>query len=286
MEVEIIKFLKLFRKYFLIFIGSAIFAAGLEFFLIPNKILDGGVVGISIIVQNYMSLPIGVFIFLFNIPFLYLGYKQIGLNFTIASLFGVTALSVMTAVFHPYPPLVTDPFLACIFGGIILGIGVGLVIRSGGTLDGSEMFSIFATKNLPISVGEMVLAINVVIFVVSGFIFSWESALYSMISYFIAAKVMDIVIEGLNDSKSVMIISKEYQKISEAIQQQLGRGVTLLNGEGGYSGDETKVIFCVITRIEEATLKSIVVENDKNAFLSIGNIAEVSGANFKKKDIH
>lgn len=211
----------IFKKYFLILLGSVIFAAGLEFFLIPNEILDGGVVGISMLVQYYFNLPLGIFIFILNIPFLYLGYKQIGKDFTIASIFGVIALSVMTAVFHPYPPLVTDQFLACVFGGIILGIGVGLVIRYGGTLDGSEMFSIFATKNLPISVGEMVLGINIIIFLISGVVFSWQSALYSMISYFIAAKVMDIVIEGLNDSKSVMIISKEYRKISNDIQKKI-----------------------------------------------------------------
>ncbi len=276
----------LFRKYFFVLIGSIIFAAGLEFFLIPNNILDGGVVGLSIIARHYLGLPIGVFIFLFNLPFLYLGYKQIGTGFAVASAFGIISLSIMTAVFHPYPPLVTDPFLACIFGGIILGIGVGLVIRLGGTLDGSEMFSIFATKSLPISVGEMVLAINVVIFVIAGFVFTWESALYSMISYFIAAKVMDVVIEGVNDSKSVMIITKEYRTIADEIQKQLGRGVTFFHGEGGYSGDELKIIFCVITRIEESTLKEIVTSIDDNAFLSIGNIAEVSGANFKKKNIH
>lgn len=274
------------QKYLIIILGSFIYAAGLEFFLIPNKILDGGVIGVAMIAQHYLKLPLGVFIVLLNIPFLYLGYKQIGKSFTLMSIFGIIVLSIFSTLFHPYPPLVTDPFLACIFGGIILGIGVGLVIRIGGTLDGSEMFSIFATKKLPMSVGEMVLVINVVIFVISGFIFSWESALYSMISYFIAARVMDIVIEGLNDSKSVMIISKEYRLISNAIQKQLGRGVTLLKAEGGYSGDDTKVVFCVITRIEESTLKSIVTSLDKNAFLSIGNIAEVSGANFKKRDIH
>ena len=258
----------------------------LEFFLIPNNILDGGVIGVSIIARHYLGLPLGLFIFLLNIPFLYLGYKQIGKGFSIASIFGIVILSVATSYFHSIPPLVTDPFLACIFGGIILGIGVGLVIRNGGTLDGSEMFSIYATKKLPISVGEMVLGINVVIFIASGFVFTWEAALYSMISYFIASKVMDIVIEGLNDSKSVMVITSNYQVISQEIQDRLGRGVTLLHGEGGYSGHETKIIFCVITRIEESKLKKIVFRNDKNAFLSIGTVSEVSGANFKKKDIH
>ena len=286
MRVTIYQKLNYIKNYIIIIIGSIIFAAGLEFFLIPNKILDGGVIGISMIFQHYLNIPLGTFIVLFNIPFLYLGYKQIGKGFTISSIFGIIILSIMTLIFHPFPPLVTDPFLACIFGGIILGIGVGLVIRNGGTLDGSEMFSIFVTKNLPISVGEMVLSINIVIFIISGFIFSWEPALYSMISHFIAAKVMDIVIEGLNDSKSIMIITKEYENISHDIQTKLGRGVTLLHAEGGYSGEDTKVIYCVITRIEESLLKNIVVSNDKNAFLSIGNIAEVSGGNFKKKDIH
>lgn len=274
------------KKYISIIIGSLIFAAGLEFFLIPNNILDGGVIGISIIVRHYIGLPLGVFIFLFNIPFLFLGYKQIGKGFSVASVFGIIVLSVATSYLQKFPPLITDPFLACVFGGIILGIGVGLVIRNGGTLDGSEMFSIYATKKLPISVGEMVLGINVIIFIASGFVFSWEAALYSMISYFIASKVMDIVIEGLNDSKSVMIISSNYQVISQEIQDRLGRGVTLLHGEGGYTGHETKIIFCVITRIEESKLKKIVFKNDRGAFLSIGTVSEVSGGNFKKKDIH
>ncbi|MBF0746815.1 YitT family protein [Gemella sp. 19428wG2_WT2a] len=274
------------QKYILIVIGSIIYAAGLEFFLVPNKILDGGVVGISMIAQHYLHLPLGIFLVVLNMPFVYLGYKQIGTPFALASIFGIITMSIFTNIFHPYPPLIVDPFLACIFGGITLGLGAGLVIRAGGTLDGTDMFSIYATKKLPISVGEMVLMISVVIFIISGFVFTWEAALYAMISYFIAAKVMDIVIEGINESKSIMIISKEYRQITEYIQTQLGRGVTLLKAEGGYSGDDTKVIFCVITRIEETTLKEIVTSIDPNAFLSIGNISEVAGANFKKRDIH
>ncbi|MBF0709881.1 MULTISPECIES: YitT family protein [unclassified Gemella] len=274
------------QKYILIVIGSIIYAAGLEFFLVPNKILDGGVVGISMIAQHYLHLPLGIFLVVLNMPFVYLGYKQIGTSFALASIFGIITMSIFTNIFHPYPPLIVDPFLACIFGGITLGLGAGLVIRAGGTLDGTDMFSIYATKKLPISVGEMVLMISVVIFIISGFVFTWEAALYAMISYFIAAKVMDIVIEGINESKSIMIISKEYRQITEYIQTQLGRGVTLLKAEGGYSGDDTKVIFCVITRIEETTLKEIVTSIDPNAFLSIGNISEVAGANFKKRDIH
>lgn len=280
------KKIKILKKYLLILVGAIIFAAGLEFFLVPNNILDGGVVGVSMILQNYIKIPLGVFIVILNIPFLYLGYKQIGRRFTIASLFGIVAMSVFTSLFHPYPPLVTDPFLACIFGGIVLGLGVGLVIKAGGTLDGSEMFSIFATRKLPVSVGEMVLGINVVIFIFAGFVFTWESALYSMIAYFIAAKVMDVTIEGVNESKSVFIISTKYKEISEEISKELGRSTTLLNAEGGYSGAETKVVFCVVTKLEESKLKDLVEEIDDGAFVSIGHVSEVSGANFKKRDIH
>lgn len=277
---------KLIQKYITILVGSAIFAAGLEFFLIPNNILDGGVVGISMILQNYIKVPLGLFIVLFNIPFLYLGYKQIGRRFTLASLVGIILMSVFTSLFHQYPPLINDPFLACIFGGIVLGLGVGLVIKAGGTLDGSEMFSIFATKKLPVSVGEMVLGINVIIFLIAGFVFSWESALYSMITYFIAAKVMDVTIEGINESKSVLVISSKYTEITQEISKELGRSSTLLHAEGAYRGEETKVVFCVITRLEESKLKELIYDIDENAFMSVGHVAEVTGANFKKRDIH
>ncbi|MBF0846144.1 YitT family protein, partial [Streptococcus danieliae] len=126
-----------------IVIGSIIYAAGLEFFLVPNKILDGGVVGISMIAQHYLHLPLGIFLVVLNMPFVYLGYKQIGTPFALASIFGIITMSIFTNIFHPYPPLIVDPFLACIFGGITLGLGAGLVIRAGGTLDGTDMFSIY-----------------------------------------------------------------------------------------------------------------------------------------------
>ncbi|BCJ86759.1 hypothetical protein skT53_17440 [Effusibacillus dendaii] len=192
----------------------------------PNHIIDGGVTGVSIMLSHLTGMKLGVFLFLFNLPFLIIGYKQIGTTFAISTLFGVFVMSLGTALFLPVPSLTQVLLLSSVFGGIISGIGVGLVIRAGGS------------------------------------------------------------IEGLDQSRFVWIISEEYNEIGSTVSTDLGRGVTYLNGEGGYSGDVKKVIFCVITRLEEAKLKSIVDEIDPSSFLAIGNIHDVKGGRFKKKDIH
>lgn len=263
-------------------------AVGLEFFFVPNKIIDGGIVGISIIVSYLSGIPLGVFIFLFNLPFLFLGYKQIGKTFALSTLFAVTVLSITTYLFHMWhvEAFVEEQLLASVFGGIILGAGVGLVIRFGGSLDGTEIIAILFNKKSPFSVGEIVMFFNLFILTSAGFVFGWESAMYSLIGYYIAFKMIDLTIEGFDESKSVWIISDSYKEIGDALMDRLGRGVTYMTGEGGFSGDDKKVIFCVITRLEEAKLKSIVDELDPAAFLAIGNIHDVKGGRFKKKDIH
>ncbi|MEK4231209.1 YitT family protein [Solibacillus sp. FSL H8-0538] len=277
---------KFFIRIILVIIGALIFAVGLELFLVPNQVMDGGIVGISIMASHILGVPSGVFIFTINLPFLYLGYKQIGKTFAITTAVGITVLSVATIYLHQLEPFTTDVLLATVFGGIILGVGVGIVIRFGGSLDGTEILAILFTKRLPFSVGEIIMYVNLLIFTAAGFVFTWEQAMYSVIAYYIAAKMIDIVVEGLNESKSVHIISDHADIIGQAIIDRLGRGVTYLNGQGAYTGDDKKVIFTVVTRIEEAKLKSIVQELDPNAFMSISNAAEVSGGRFKKKDIH
>ena len=195
-------------------------------------------------------------------------------------------MSIGTYFLHPVKPLTIDPLLAAVFGGVILGIGVGLVIRVGGSLDGTEIVAILLTKRLPFSVGEIVMGCNIFILGSAGFVFGWDHAMYSLIAYFIAYKVIDITIEGFNESKAVWVISDDYRDIGEAIMSRLGRGVTYMNGEGGFTGGAKTVIFCVITRIEEAKLKTIVGEIDRNAFVAVGNIHDVRGGRFKKKAIH
>jgi uncharacterized membrane-anchored protein YitT (DUF2179 family) len=278
--------IKIIKVIFFITFGSILMGVGIEEFLVPNKILDGGITGISIILSHLTGIKLGAFIFTLNIPFFYIGYKLIGKTFALSTLLGITVLSVSTALLHDVPVFTSDPLLATVFGGMILGAGVGIVIRYGGSLDGTEILAIIANKKLPFSVGEIVMFFNVFIFTSAGFVFGWNRAMYSVLAYFIAYKTIDIVIQGLDESKSVWIISERHQDIGEALLARLGRGVTYLNGEGAFTGDDKKVIFCVITRLEEAKLKSIVEELDPNAFLAVANISEVRGGRFKKSAIH
>lgn len=278
--------IKVIKRLIFLLLGASLVSVGLEIFLVPNNIIDGGVVGVSIILSHLTQLPLGVFLFILNLPFLFLGYKQIGKTFALSTLIGVSIMSIGTALLHPVPALTVDPLLAAVFGGIILGVGVGMVIRYGGSLDGTEIVAILVNKKSPFSVGEIVMFFNLFILASAGFVFGWDHAMYSLIAYYIAFKMIDITIEGFDESKAVWIISDNYRDIGEAILDRLGRGVTYLNGEGGFSGGEKRVIFCVITRLEEAKMKSIVEDYDPTAFLAVGNIHDVKGGRFKKKDIH
>ncbi|WP_373880528.1 YitT family protein [Lysinibacillus sp. FN11] len=277
---------KVFARIIMVSLGAIIMALGLELFLVPNHIMDGGIVGVSIITSHLLKLPLGIFIFILNLPFIFLGYKQIGKTFALSTGLGITVLSFSTLALHNIHQFTEDTLLATVFGGMILGVGVGIVIRYGGSLDGTEILAILANSKTPFSVGEIIMFFNIIIFTVAGFIFNWEQAMYSIIAYYIAYKMIDIVIQGLEESKSVYIISDEIDEIGQTIMDRLGRGVTFLHGEGAYTGNDKKVIFTVITRLEESKLKTIVAEIDDNAFLAIGNIAEVKGGRFKKKDIH
>jgi uncharacterized membrane-anchored protein YitT (DUF2179 family) len=277
---------KIIKRAIFIFIGAWLVAVGLEIFLVPNRIIDGGIVGISIIFSHLTGKSLGLFLILLNLPFLYVGYKQIGKTFALSTLFGVIIMAIGTTVLHPVKVITEDLLLATVFGGVSLGIGVGMVVRYGGSLDGTEIVAILFNKKSPFSVGEIVMFFNLFILGSAGFVFGWDRAMYSLMAYFIAFKMIDIVIEGFDESKSVWIISDFHKEIGETLLARLGRGVTYLSGEGGYTGDDKKVIFCVITRLEEAKLKSIVEETDPAAFLAIGTIHDVKGGRFKKRDIH
>lgn len=277
---------RMVARLFVMTLGALLAAVALEIFLVPNNIIDGGIVGISIIVSYLSKWPLGIFLILFNLPFLALGYKQIGKTFTWSTLYSVVVLSIGTFLLHPIPPITIDSLLAAVFGGIILGIGVGMVIRSGGSMDGTEIVAILFNKKTPFSVGEVVMFLNIFILGSAGFVFGWDRAMYSLIAYYIAFKAIDVTLEGFDESKVVWIISEKSREIGRTLLDRLGRGVTYLQGEGGFSGDDKRVIFCVITRLEEAKLKSIVEELDPAAFVAVGNIHDVRGGRFKKRDIH
>ncbi|MFC5463402.1 YitT family protein [Lederbergia graminis] len=273
-------------RIFIVTIGALIMAISLEVFLIPNNILDGGITGIAIIISHLTGLKVGILLFALNLPFIFVGYKQIGKTFALTTLYGIIVLSSSSLFLHHHYIVTHDLLLATVFGGIILGIGVGLVIRYGGSLDGTEIISILINNKLPLSVGEVILFFNFFIFSTAGFVFSWERAMYSILTYFIASKFIDIIVSGLNESKSAWIISDNPEKIADAILARLGRSVTVLNGLNPYSGEDKQVVFCVITRLEEKKLKSILNELDANAFLAVGSISEAQGGRFKKKGIH
>ena len=280
------KLKKTILRFLGITIGALVMAVALEEVLIPNHLVDGGVTGIAMMISHMTGLSLGLFLFLLNLPFLYFGYKQIGKSFAISVTYGIVVLSAATT-FIPLPGAFTnDTLLATVLGGIMLGIGVGIAIRSGGCLDGSETLAIMFNKKSPFSVGQIILFMNLFILGSASFVFGLDRAMYSLIAYFIAFKTIDLVSEGFNQTKSIWIISEKPELIGEKIMFRLGRGVTYLNGRGGYTNDDKQVIFCVISRLEEAKLKTIVHEVDPSAFLAFSNMTEISGGNFKKQDIH
>lgn len=280
------KKVKTVYKFLFLTIGAILASIGLEIFLVPNNIVDGGINGISIITSYLTKMPLGVSIFVFNLPFLIFGYSQIGKTFVISTLYAISMLSLGVSAFHTMPSLTQDPLLASVFGGIILGIGVGMVIRYGGSLDGTEIVAIILSKKTAFSVGEIVMFFNLFILSSAGVVFGWDRAMYSLIAYFVAFKVIDLTIEGLDESKAVIIISDKPDEIAEVLMARLGRGVTFLEGQGGYSKQAKGVLYSVVTRLEVSKLKSIIDEIDEEAFVTIQDVHEVLGGRLAKKAIH
>ncbi|MFS0822682.1 YitT family protein [Bacillus sp. 1P02SD] len=267
----------------MIIVGAAIAAASIELFLIPNKIIDGGIIGISLIV-DYLTptyITFGFLVVIFNLPFMYSGYIQIGKTFMWSSILGIVALAIIETLLHYVQPFDIEPILAAVFGGLLLGTGVGIVIRNGGSMDGTEILSIILTKKLPFSVGEFVMFINIFIFALAGFVFGLESAMYSVLAYYIAFKTIDAVVEGLDETKAAIIVSEQFDEISDAILHRLGRGTTKLKGRGGYTDEEKEVVYVVVTRLEVTKLKGIIQEIDPSAFITIMDTHEVRGGRFK-----
>ena len=276
------------RKFFtnLIFLtlGAFIAAFAIESILVPNKIIDGGVVGISIMMNYKTKLPLGLYIFVLNLPFIFLALQKMGKLFVLSTFYAVAMLSVGVSMIPIWTGgrHVTDPFLACIFGGVILGLGVGLILRNNGSLDGTEIVALHFAKKLGFSVGEIVMFFNLFIFTAAGVVFeNWQSAMYSIIAYFITYRVIDIVIDGLNESKSIRIISDLSQEIGSAIMEQFDVSVTYIDATGGFSGQKKRMIYCIISRLEIMKLKALIKTIDPSAFIAVENVHEVDGVRIK-----
>ena len=271
----------------IVIIGGFIAAYGLEAVLIPNNVSDGGITGISIVISQTTPLSLGLLIALLNIPFVYLGYKQIGKSFAINSVIGIASLAIGTSLMHHVPTIIEgDALLITVVGGIILGIGMGLALRNGGALDGIDMLAVLLSRKLPFGTSDLILFLNFFVFIIVSFVFGFKGALLSAIAYYIASKVIIIVEEGLSGSKTYKIITSEPNEMVETIRDRLGRSATFNTVYGAYSNQEFREITCVINRMEESKIKAIIREVDPKAFVTVYEVVEVSGGTFQKRNIH
>ena len=275
------KWIQIAFDYVMMAVGAVIAAFAIEEFLVPCTILDGGVVGIGIMINNLTGITLGLLTLVINIPFLIIGSKQLGKSFVIKSAYSMLIFSAFLKVFERLENATQEYLLAVCFGGVILGIGVGLVIKFGGCLDGTESVALLLNKKYNIPVGRIVLGFNVVIFVVAGLLFGFDRAMYSLLTYFITSKVLDIIEEGFNQAKAAMIITDSAYEISSQIYGKLGRTVTLMEGEGLVSGKKV-VMYCVLTRFEINELKEIIKDIDTSAFITITDVSEIIGKYIKQ----
>ncbi len=266
--------------YIMLTVGVVIAAYALETILIPNNILDGGITGISIIISKLTKLPVSIFILLLNIPFIYIGYKNMGKNFLIRVIYSMTLFAFFLYYFSYFESLTDSILLSTIYGGALLGFGVGLVIHAGGCVDGTESVALVVSKKTSFSVGQVVLCFNIIIYFIAGFIFGLDRALYSLLTYFITFKVIDLVSEGMEQAKAALIITDKGTDMATEIYNRLGRTVTKLRGKGLISG-EKEVLYCVLTRIEVFELKRICEDMDQSSFVTILEVSDIIGNHIK-----
>ncbi|UNJ81397.1 YitT family protein [Metabacillus dongyingensis] len=279
--------LKMILRGLIVIIGGFIAAYGLETVLIPNNVSDGGVTGLSIVGSELLGLPLGVLIAVINIPFIWLGYQQIGKSFAIYSIIGIASLALGTSLMHHTPAIIEgDTLLVTVVGGIIIGFGMGLALRNGGALDGIDMLAVLLSRKLPFGTSDLILFLNTFVFIFVSIAFGLQGAILSAIAYFIASKVIHIVEVGLSGSKTFTIITTQPVLMVETIRDRLGRSATYKEAYGGYSHEKFKEITCVINRLEESKIKEIINEIDKTAFVTVYDVAEVKGGNFRKHNIH
>jgi len=278
--------LKVLREYFFILIGVLLTAVGLDMFLVPNRIAAGGVSGIATILHYVAGFPVGTAMLAINIPLFIIGIKQFGLGMGLRSLFGTVTLSLLIDLMASLeiPEPTQNPLLASIYGGIIVGIGIGIVFRNKGTTGGTDLAAAIINNYMKLSVGVVLFIVDASVIIAAGLAFhSAELALYALLTVFLTARVIDIVQEGFGNTKAALIISNKPEEVADAILKKLDRGVTSLSGKGMYTGNEREVILSVVTRPEISILKDLVHEIDPKAFVILTDVHEVLGEGFKKR---
>ena len=270
-------------KYFMITLGILIDAIALELFLIPNSVLDGGLTGISLMIQYKTGWPLGLIVSVFNLPFIFLGMKQVGKRFALAYTYALAVFTLFTQLFHHVAPVTENELLSVAFGGFLLGAGVGLVLRGGACIDGTELVALMISRKSAASTGVVILVFNLIIFTVASFLFGVDRALLSLLTYYIASRIIDKVEEGLDTAKQVIIITDDAEPIADAIYKRLGRTVTISSARGLVSGKK-EMLYVVITRLALPELREIVEASDESAFITISDVNEIIGKHVRKVD--
>ncbi|WP_207763823.1 YitT family protein [Flagellimonas pacifica] len=270
------------------FIAAGIFSAafGLESFLLPNRFIDGGVTGISLLITEITQIPLWLLIIIVNVPFIFMAYKAIGRQFAIKAIIAILGLALVLVAID-FPEVTQDKLLVAVFGGFFLGAGIGLSIRGGSVLDGTEVLAIFLSRKWGVKIGDVIILVNVVIFMAAAYLLSIEAALYSMLTYLAASKTLDFVVEGIEEYTGVTIISDKSEEIREMIIGKMGRGLTIYQAKGGYGKNgghnEYDVIYTVITRLEIRKLHIEIEKLDKKAFVVMNSINDTKGGMVKKR---
>lgn len=274
---------------FFITIGVILAGFGLKGFLLPNSFIDGGAMGISLLISETTALSLSILIVIVNFPFIILGYTNLGKQFALKSILAIIGLA-LTVHFIPYPLITSDKLLIAVFGGFFLGAGIGLAIRGGAVIDGTEVLAIYLSKKTGLTIGDVILIFNIIIFSFGAYILSIEVALYAMLTYMAAAKTVDFIIEGVEEYTGITIISIESEKIRLMITEDLGRGVTVYAGKGGYGKNgstltEIDIIYTIVTRLEIARLQTEIDKIDVNAFVVMNSIKDTKGGMIKKRPL-
>lgn len=284
------KMIRYIKDFILIVSGIVSAGLGLKGFLLPNNFIDGGVTGISLLTALLTDLPVYLLIIIINIPFIIMGYFQVSKIFAFKTMLAIGGLA-LCLIFIPYPIVTTDKLLIAIFGGFFLGTGIGLAIRGGSVIDGTEILALYVSKKTTLTVGDVILFINIVIFSAAAILLGIEKAFYSVLIYLAASKAVDFIIEGIDEYTGVTIISDKSDEIRKAIIEKTGRGVTIFSGKKGFGkrgevDHEIDIVYTVITRLEISKLKSDIDNIDENAFIVFQSINDTKGGMVKKRPLH
>jgi uncharacterized membrane-anchored protein YitT (DUF2179 family) len=270
----------------LILLGILSAGMGLKGFLLSSHFIDGGVTGISMLISDVLGYPLSILIPVINLPFIVIGYRQIGMKFAIKSALAILGLSVCLALIN-YPDVTPDRLLTAVFGGFFIGAGIGLAIRGGAVLDGTEIAALLVSKSSHLlKVGDVILILNIFIFSTAAFFLGIESSLYSILTYVAASKTVDFLVYGIEQYHGIIIVSPNNEEIRLAILQDLNRGVTVYRGRGGHSEAEQDILYCVVTRLEISKIKTIAEQIDRAAFIVVHHLEDASGGTLKRRILH